>query len=111
MALGSFFTQAETVRADLLGPFSNYELAVLVSAFPDDQKKAALLSCIEPRRRELVQEQMHMLVDENKYALAETQRNLKTRLKDALRVIRANQGDDAIEEEQDTDTSTSGAAA
>ncbi len=111
VTLGSFFTQAEAVRADLLGPFSNYELAVLVSAFPDDQKKAALLSCIEPRRRELVQEQMHMLVDENKYALAETQRNLKARLKDGLRVIRANQGDEAIEEEQESNTSAPGAAA
>ncbi len=111
VTLGSFFTQAEAVRADLLGPFSNYELAVLVSAFPDDQKKAALLSCIEPRRRELVQEQMHMLVDENKYALAETQRNLKARLKDGLRVIRANQVDEAIEEEQEANTSAPGAAA
>ncbi|HET9236847.1 MAG TPA: hypothetical protein VFO10_06330 [Oligoflexus sp.] len=111
VTIGSFFAQPDSVRADLLGPFSNYELAVLASAFPDDQKKAALLSCIEPRRRELVQEQMHMLVDENKYALAETQRNLKARLKDGLRVLKANQGDDEPLDEQDAAPTSSGAAA
>lgn len=111
VTIGSFFAQPDNVRADLLGPFSNYELAVLASAFPDDQKKAALLSCIEPRRRELVQEQMHMLVDENKYALAETQRNLKARLKDGLRVLKANQTDDGPLDEQDAPPSSSGVAA
>jgi flagellar motor switch protein FliG len=111
VTIGSFFAQPDNVRADLLGPFSNYELAVLASAFPDDQKKAALLSCIEPRRRELVQEQMHMLVDENKYALAETQRNLKARLKEGLRVVKANQGDDEALDEQDAAPSSSGVAA
>jgi flagellar motor switch protein FliG len=111
VTIGSFFAQPDNVRADLLGPFSNYELAVLASAFPDDQKKAALLSCIEPRRRELVQEQMHMLVDENKYALADTQRNLKARLKDGLRMLKANQGDDEPLDEQDAAPSSSGVAA
>jgi flagellar motor switch protein FliG len=111
VTIGSFFAQPENVRADLLGPFSNYELAVLASAFPEDQKRAALLSAIEPRRRELVQEQMHMLVDENKYALADTQRNLKARLKDGLRMLKANQGDDEPLDEQDAAPSSSGVAA
>jgi flagellar motor switch protein FliG len=111
ITIGSFFTLPDEVRADLIGPFSNYELAVLVSAFTDDQKKAALLQSIEPRRRELVQEQLHMLVDENKYALADTQKALKSRLKEALRAFRVSQGNDAVEEDETVEPSTSGAAA
>jgi len=111
VTIGSFFAQSDAVRSDLLGPFSNYELAVLASSFTEAQKQAALLSCIEVRRRELVQEQMHMLVDENKYALADTQRNLKARLKDGLRAMRRTQADEGEEEAAEPQASASGVAA
>jgi flagellar motor switch protein FliG len=111
VTIGSFFAQSDVVRSDVLGPFSNYELAVLVSSFSDTQKQTAMLSCIESRRRELVQEQMQMLVDENKYALADTQRSLKARLKDGLRSIRATQVDIREEESAEPDAGTSGIAA
>jgi flagellar motor switch protein FliG len=111
VTLGSFFAQPDSIRADLLEPFSNYELAALAAAFPDEGKRTQLLNSMDARRRELVQEQMHMLVDENKYALAETQRHLKARLKEALRLARANQGEDAVEEAPQEEVSTASDAA
>ncbi len=115
VTIGSFFMMPDAVRGEILGPFSNYELAVLLSGFTDTQKQASLMSSLEPRRRELVQEQMHMLVDENKYQLAEAQKTLKNRLKDALRVTRANRmdegQDDAADGEGDSDKATGTIAA
>jgi hypothetical protein len=70
-----------------------------------------LLNSIDSRRRELVQEQMHMLVDENKYALADTQRHLKARLKEALRLARANQSEEDEEAIQDDQPPASDVAA
>ncbi len=109
ITIGSFFTLPDSVRVEVLGPFSNYEVAVLLSAFPDEQKRALLMNALEARRRELVQEQMHMLVDENKYALADSQKNMKTRLKEALRVIRANQDEHGGESTAESDSPEAGA--
>jgi flagellar motor switch protein FliG len=111
VTLGSFFAQPESVRTDLLEPFSNYELAALTAAFVDEEKRSLLLNSIDSRRRELVQEQMHMLVDENKYALADTQRHLKARLKEALRLARANQSEEDEEAIQDDQPPASDVAA
>jgi flagellar motor switch protein FliG len=111
VTLGSFFALPESVRADLLEPFSNYELAALTAAFADEEKRSLLLHSVDSRRRELVQEQMHMLVDENKYALAETQRHQKARLKEAMRLARANQSEDEEEAVQEDHSTASDAAA
>lgn len=90
VTIGSFFALPDSFRADILGPFSNYDLSVLISGFADEARQKELLNIFEARRRELVQEQMQMLVDENKFALAESQARMKTQLKDALRKLRAN---------------------
>jgi hypothetical protein len=90
MTLGSFFRLPPHLKSDALQGFTNSELALLLASYDDESVRKLIYDAMDKRRRELVEEAVEMLRDENKVALAENQKRVKSKLTQALRRMQKN---------------------
>lgn len=88
ITIGTFFMLPKDFRADLLESFTNYELALLVSSFEGDNR-TSIVESLDERRRELIDEQVSMLSDENRHVLIGQQNKAREKILKELRKIQA----------------------
>jgi len=112
MTIGGFFRLPESLQSEALQGFSNYELAALISAFPDHERRQVIYKTLDKRRRELIEESVEMLQNEQAGNLQEIQRKVKQKLLESLRTMaRAGaMADASLEESGDPGASLTTAA-